>query len=120
MNQNASLRINLRGLAEVVDAIEELDAGRKRGGRARELFFEREPHRHGVEAYGLPRQARHEQLGAVCFLDERAKSVRDLEPPFVIDFGSVIAPEHVRLLHFAPQKTTARLGVGSCSVNRKM
>jgi hypothetical protein len=37
------------------------------------------------------------------FFDERTESVRDLEPPFVINLGGVVAPEHGCLLHFAPK-----------------
>jgi hypothetical protein len=53
-------------------------------------------------------------------LDEGTERVRDLEPPLVIDFGGVIAPEHARLLHFAPQKSTGIVEGDADAVNRKM
>jgi hypothetical protein len=52
-------------------------------------------------------------------LDEATEGVRDLEPPFVIDFGSVVAPEHGWLLHFAPQISTPILENTGWVVNRK-
>ena len=107
MDHDAPLRVDLRGLAEVVDAVEELAAGPDAWRARGELFFERQPDRHRVDADVLPRQARHEQLRAVLLLDERTEGVRDLEPPFVINFGGVVAPKHDCLLHFAPQKSTA-------------
>jgi hypothetical protein len=91
-----------------------------RGRGAREALLEREPDGHGIDADRLPRQARHEQLGPVRLLDEGTKSVRDLEPTLIIDFGGVVAPEHVCLLHFAPQKSTAMVRGRSGSVNGKM
>jgi hypothetical protein len=56
----------------------------------------------------------------VRLFDERTESVRDFEPPLVINFGGVIAPEHDCLLHFAPQKTTAIVEAGFWPVNGKM
>jgi hypothetical protein len=53
-------------------------------------------------------------------LDESAESVRDLEPTLLIDFGGEVPPEHGRLLHFAPQKSTAILENGLANVNGKM
>ena len=44
MDHDAPLRVDLGGLAEVIDAVEELGAGRMRGWRAREPLFEREPY----------------------------------------------------------------------------
>jgi hypothetical protein len=52
--------------------------------------------------------------------DERAESVRDLEPPFVINFGGVVAPEHDYLLHFAPHWSTAIVEAAPPPVNGKM
>ena len=121
VDHDASLDVDLRRLAVVVDAVEILEPGRVRGGHARELFFKGQPDRHGVQADVLPRQARHEHLRSVLLLDEGTEGVRDLEPPFVINFGGVVAPKHVWLLHFAPQKSTGdsreRLPP---SVNRKI
>ena len=57
---------------------------------------------------------------AVRLLDEGPESVRNLEPRLVINFGGVVAPEHVFLLHFAPQKSTAILEAGCRHVNGKM
>jgi hypothetical protein len=51
--------------------------------------------------------------------DETAEGVRDLEPAFVINFGGVVAPEHVCLLHFAPQISTAIVEKHGSDVNRK-
>ena len=60
-----------------------------------------------VDADVLPRQARHEQFLSVLPLHEGPEGVRDLEPAFLINFGGVVTPEHVGLLHFAPQNSTA-------------
>jgi hypothetical protein len=54
------------------------------------------------------------------FLDQRTESVRDLEPSLVIDFGGVVPPEHVYLLHFAPQNSTAIVEAAGAGVNGKM
>ncbi len=102
VDDDAPLRIDFSYLSVVIHAVEVLDAGRVRGGSARELFLEDQPDGHRVHAYGLPRQARHEHLGSVRLFDERTESVRDFEPPLVIDFGGVISPKHSWLLHFAP------------------
>jgi hypothetical protein len=51
--------------------------------------------------------------------DETAEGVRDLEPAFVIDFGGVVAPEHVSLLHFLPQNSTAIVENDGLRVNAK-
>jgi hypothetical protein len=51
-------------------------------------------------------------------LDEAAEGVRDLEPPFVIDLGGIVAPEHDYLLHFAPQNSTAMVRGRMEVVNR--
>jgi hypothetical protein len=56
----------------------------------------------------------------MLFFDQGAEGVRDLEPSFVIDFGGVIAPKHGRLLHFAPQKSTAIVENDPPDVNRKI
>jgi hypothetical protein len=56
----------------------------------------------------------------MLFLNEGTECVRDLEPPFVIDFGGVITPEHVFLLHFAPLNSTAMVEKVAGDVNRKM
>src|SRR5262249_41408724 len=105
---------------EVVDAIEEPDTCGMGGWDAGEFFFEREPDRHRIHPDVLPRQTRHEQLSSMRSLDEGTESVRDLEPPLLIDFGGEVAPEHARLLHFGPQKSTAILENSQANVNGKM
>src|SRR5438067_12107734 len=120
MDHHATLRIDRCRLAEVVHAVEILGACRMRRWRAAELFLEREPDRHRINPDRLPRKARHEQLSPVRLLDQGTESVRDFEPPLLINFGGAIAPKHVYLLHFAPQKSTAIVGLGLHSVNGKM
>jgi hypothetical protein len=56
----------------------------------------------------------------VLFFDQGTEGVRDLEPAFVINSGGEIPTEHVVLLHFAPQKSTAMLEKAPWVVNRKM
>ena len=70
MDHHASLGVDLRRLAVVVDPVEILQAGGMRGRDLREPFLEGQPDGHRVDADGLPRQARHEQLRAVLFLDQ--------------------------------------------------
>src|SRR5919197_5430614 len=120
MDHHASLRVDFRGLPVVADPVEELEPRGVRGRGPCELLLEREPDGHRINADVLPREARHEQLGSVLPLDEGTKGVRDLEPPLVIDFGGVIAPEHVDLLHFAPQNSTPIVGDYPGDVNAKM
>src|SRR5688572_13733019 len=120
MEDDAALGVDLGGLTVVVDAIEVLEPRGERGGHPRELFLERKPDRHGIHAYGLPREARHEQFDPVLFFHQRTEGVRDLEPSLVIDSGGVIPPEHDVLLHFAPQKSTAIVEKGFGDVNRKI
>ncbi len=120
MQDHAALVVERSGLAEVIDPVEELRSGRMSGGDLGHFFLNCHPHRHRVNADGLPRQARHEHIRPVLVFNEGTEGVRDLEPPFVINFGGVIAPEHVFLLHFAPLISTAMVEKAGWVVNRKI
>ena len=93
-DQHAALRVEFGGLAEVVHAIEKPQLRRMRRRHVCQLLFDFHPHRHRIDAYGLTRQARDEQFGAVILLNRSAKSVRNLEPSLIIYFRRRIAPEH--------------------------
>ena len=94
LNHDAPLRIELADLAIKIHAIEKPLPRGIGGGDLREPAFEVGPHRHGIDAYGLARQARHEQFRAVILLDRCTKSVRNLEPSLIINFRRRVAPQH--------------------------
>ena len=94
LNQHAPLRIELGDLAVKIHAIEKTLPRGMRGGDLREPALELDPDRHRIDAYGLARQARDEQLWAVIFLNHGAKCVRNLEPALIINFRRRVAPEH--------------------------
>ncbi len=52
----------------------------------RQLRFDLEPHRLGVNQDRMTFDARDEQLVAAFLLHQRAKRRRDLEPALVVDF----------------------------------
>ena len=85
---------NLGGLAEIVHAIEILEAGRYGSwGFVESFSWMGHPDGHGVDAGGhSPVQARHEQLSSGGLLDKGTEGVRDLEPPLVINSGGVDCP----------------------------
>src|SRR5213083_1267356 len=62
MNHHATLRIELGDLAVKIHAIEKALPRWIRGGDLREPLFQIGPHRHGIDAYGLARQARDEHI----------------------------------------------------------
>ena len=62
VDHHAALRIELGDLAVKIHAIEKALPRGIRGGDLREPFFELDPHRHRIDAYGLARQARHEHI----------------------------------------------------------
>src|SRR5215204_1574890 len=93
VDEDATLPVELSDLAEVVDAIHELGAGRMTRRHAGQLRFDGLPHWHGIDAYAVARQARDEHIRAVRVLHERAKAVRDLQASFFINLGGRSAPE---------------------------
>src|SRR5262249_18550071 len=82
---DAPLRVELSGLAEVADAIEEAEPGRMCHRHLPQLFLEVEPDWHRLDPDVLAREARQEELAAVLRLEERSESVRHLESSLVID-----------------------------------
>ena len=90
---DAALPVEFADLAEVVDAIEELQPRRVAlTGISASFCFDLQPDGHRINAHAFPRQARDEDVAAVLVLNERTKAVRDLEPAFVVDFGWGVAP----------------------------
>jgi hypothetical protein len=70
-----------------------------------------------------PERLVRKELAAVFGLEERAKSVRHLEPALVINSGWGVASKQEtprQLLHFWPQISTEIVGDAQMDVNRKI
>src|SRR5688572_18187727 len=59
-NDDAALTIEFAGLAEIIDAVEELQSSRVIVGNLRELLLDLQPQGHRIDADALPRQTRDE------------------------------------------------------------
>ena len=81
------------GLAVIADTVEKLRPGRIVVGDLFQLPFEFEPGGHRVNPDTLARHARHEDVGAMLVLDDRAKRRGDFEPALVVDPGRSTAPK---------------------------
>jgi hypothetical protein len=94
------------------------------GGRhLAKLFFDVDPHGHGVHAHVFTRQAGKKQLAAVLALEARTKDVRNLESALIIYAGLLVASKHASptdSTHFSPQIPTQILGEARIVVNRKI
>ena len=120
MNQHAALVVEFPGLAVVVHAAEEAEAGGMGGGDLGQLALDLDPHGHRVDADRVAGQARGEDSVAVLGLDDGPKRVGNLEPALVVNPGRRVPPKDSGLLHFAPPKTTRILDVAGAHVNGKI
>src|SRR6185295_20096215 len=101
-NDDASLRVELAGLAVVIDAVEKLEPRGMVGGDLRELLLDLEPHLHRIDADTLPRQAGDKDVRPLLVVNDPAKHRRHLQPALVVDPGWRASSETF-FLHFGPQ-----------------
>src|SRR5688572_11184948 len=118
-HNHSTLRVELRGEAVVIDAIEKLEARRMIGGHLEELRFDLQPRGARINADGLPRHARHADVVALLVADHAAKHRRHLQPSLVVDSGGGAASE-ASLLHFHPQKSTRIVSWAGDDVNHNL
>ena len=122
-DDDAALRVELGGLSEVVHAIQIAQPRWMRRRHRAELLFDLEPDRQRIDADVLASKTCQEQFAAVLALEQSAKSIGDLESPFVIDASRRVAPKHTKpllSLHFFPQNSTQMLRDPPRHVNRKI
>ena len=65
-----------------------------------------QPDRHGVDAYGLARDAGDVHTGAVLLFDDRLEGGRELESALVVDLGGIASAKHIysNLLQKTPRR----------------